>query len=564
MANFFVNIYNQIGFGVFNIFWYLLVVLPLILIKSILVCYQLIAISLPQYLLFGIGLSESFELSKFPILFLRLLIISFAIYIVILAASLIRLHFWKGDNEPNPVSVALKYSVFATAWIIGIPLVLYVFNLLIGIMINLIIGSKNEALDYQIFINLYDPTRLKGISFKDWQHIYKNNYFLTLPQYSNLDHGRAVELVFLGSLLSVSTLVPLVMGMLVVVQKVFQQFFLFIIAPFVAPTALADDGKRLRQWGQMYFAKGFSILGFLVSIQVLGAFILQTFKWVNSPDLKELHIMVRYLLILGVVVGGAVASTSISSEVAAFIGESASIKESISETKGMMAGAMALGGGALAAFKGAGKLLKGGGGAMAKVGAFVKGGKRGVEALNAKRNLKAQFKKGDINKEEYDFAQQGLKAKIDERKQSVLAAKKAEREDLKDLKAQYKEGNISKKDYKEARKDLSLDTEQLTKKENKLAQEEAKLLKAGKNDKAAKIAQRKQKITGLLDKKIERHSGDSLSLNKENKTLLENSKRITKKDSTKESMIDGYERLKKGKDINVKKGKDIDATTQEH
>lgn len=34
-------------------------------------------------------------------------------------------------------------------------------------MINLIIGSKTEALDYQIFMNLYDPTRLKGISFKD-------------------------------------------------------------------------------------------------------------------------------------------------------------------------------------------------------------------------------------------------------------------------------------------------------------------------------------------------------------------------------------------------------------
>lgn len=224
MANFFVNAYNYIGFGVFNVFWYLLVVLPLILIKSILICYQLIAISLPQYLLFGIGLSESFQLSKFPTLFLRLLIISLAIYVVILGASLIRLHFWKGDNEPNPVSVALKYSVFATAWIIGIPLVLYVFNVLIGLMINLIIGSKTEALDYQIFMNLYDPTRLKGISFKDWQQIYKNNYYLTLPQYSQLENGKAVELVFLGSLLSVSTLVPLVMGMLVVVQKYFNSF----------------------------------------------------------------------------------------------------------------------------------------------------------------------------------------------------------------------------------------------------------------------------------------------------------------------------------------------------
>ncbi|VEU60739.1 Uncharacterised protein [Mycoplasmopsis bovigenitalium] len=549
MAGFISEVYNKIGFGVFNIFWYLIVVLPLILIKSILICYQLIAISLPQYLLFGIGLSEAFELSKFPTLFLRLLIISVAIYIVILAASLIRLHFWKGDNEPNPVSVALKYSVLATVWIIGIPLVLYVFNLLIGIMINLITGADKEALDYQIFINLYDPTRLKGISLKDWQYIYENNYFLKFEQYKQLEDGRAVELIFLGSLLSVSTLVPLVMGMLVVVQKVFQQFFLFIIAPFVAPTAMADDGKRLRQWGQMYFAKGFSILGFLVSIQVLGAFILQTFKWVNSPDLKDLHIMVRYLLILGVIVGGAVASTSISSEVAAFIGESASIKESISETKGMMAGAMALGGGVFAAAKGVGKLMKSGGGALAKVGAAVKGGKRGVQALNAKRDLKAKLKKGDIDKEEFKLAKQGLDAKVAERREGVLAAKKADREDLKNLKTQYKQGEISKEEYKEARKDLSLDTEQLTKKENALAKQEAKLLKKGNKEEAKAIAERRQKIGSLIDKKIERSSGDSLSLSKEQKSLLENAKRTTKKDATNQAIIDTWRTVKKGKDL---------------
>ncbi|ENY69857.1 Hypothetical protein MBVG_2660 [Mycoplasmopsis bovigenitalium 51080] len=549
MAGFISDTINKIGFGVFNVFWYLLVVMPLILIKSVLICYQLIAISLPQYLLFGIGLSEAFELSKFPTLFLRLLIISVAIYIVIFAASLIRLHFWKGDNEPNPVSVALKYSVLATVWIIGIPLVLYVFNLFIGIMINLITGTGKEALDYQIFINLYDPTRLKGISLKDWQYIYEHNYFLEFKQYVQLENGRAVELIFLGSLLSVSTLVPLVMGMLVVVQKVFQQFFLFIIAPFVAPTAMADDGKRLRQWGQMYFAKGFSILGFLVSIQVLGAFILQTFKWVNSPDLKDLHIMVRYLLILGVIVGGAVASTSISSEVAAFIGESASIKESISETKGMMAGAMALGGGVFAAAKGVGKLMKGGGGALAKAGAAVKGGKRGVQALNAKRDLKAKLKNGKIDKEEYKLAKQGLAAKVDERRESVLAAKNADREDLKNLKTQYKEGKISKEEYKEARKDLSLNTKQLTKKENALAKEEAQLLKKGNKEEAKAIAERRQKIGSLIDKKIERRSGDSLSLNKEQKSLLENAKRTTKKDATNQAIIDTYRRVKKGKDL---------------
>lgn len=56
-----------------------------------------------------------------------------------------------------------------------------------------------------------------------------------------------------------------------------------------------------------------------------------------------------------------------------------------------------------------------------------------------------------------------------------------------------------------------------------------KLLKAGKKDEAAKLLKRRQKYSGLIDKKIERYSGDSLALNKENKTLLENSKRAIKK-----------------------------------
>ena len=63
------------------------------------------------------------------------------------------------------------------------------------------------------------------------------------------------------------------MGLLTLVQKVFQQFFLFILSPFIAAASIADDGKRMKQWQDMYMAKSFAILGLIISIQLFGAFL---------------------------------------------------------------------------------------------------------------------------------------------------------------------------------------------------------------------------------------------------------------------------------------------------
>jgi putative membrane protein len=54
-------------------------------------------------------------------------------------------------------------------------------------------------------------------------------------------------LVFIGAAVSVATLIPFAMGLLTLVQKVFQQFFLFILSPFIAAASIADDGKRMKQ-----------------------------------------------------------------------------------------------------------------------------------------------------------------------------------------------------------------------------------------------------------------------------------------------------------------------------
>ncbi|MBU4693430.1 hypothetical protein KQ878_00830 [Mycoplasma zalophidermidis] len=542
------NLLDGVYYGVFIAFWYLLVVLPLILLKAVLACYDLIAIALPQYILFGISLTDSFEVARFPNMFLRLLIISVFMYVMLLISSLIRLHFWKGENEPNPVSVALKYSFLATLWLIGIPIVLYIFNMLVGLMIKLTLSGNEISLDRQLFNNLFAEGHLKGFTRAKWDSVYDNAFLIKDSDYKELAWGQGIQIIFLGCLISCSTLIPLVLGLLTVVQKIFQQFFLFIISPFVASSAIADDGKRLKLWGQMYFGKGFAIISLAVGVQILSAFLNQSFNWVSSLNI---NFFIRILLILGVSVGGAVASMGISSEVAAFVGESASIRETLSETKGLMAAGMALAGGAGLALKGTGKMLKAGGKA-AKTGAVaLTKGRRGLEALNAKRELRAQLSKGKIDKSEYQMRAMGLNQKIHDRNESVKLARRDTKLENQVLRGQIDAGesNLKKSDLRASNAKL---TKLEAKNNKKLAKLGGKTLSEKGSAKYNQVLGRQRELRELIDKRIERNSGDSLTVSKTDKMNFENAKRAKFSASTiakKENIIQRFEKKYEGKEM---------------
>ncbi|SYV89974.1 Uncharacterised protein, partial [Metamycoplasma alkalescens] len=61
--------------------------------------------------------------------------------------------------------------------------------------------------------------------------------------------------------------------------KIFQQFFLFVISPFIAAASVADDGKRMKQFQEMYASKSFAILGLVVGVQLYSVFIGRAMNW---------------------------------------------------------------------------------------------------------------------------------------------------------------------------------------------------------------------------------------------------------------------------------------------
>ncbi|WP_373438809.1 Mbov_0396 family ICE element transmembrane protein [Metamycoplasma equirhinis] len=458
---------DKIAYGFFLVGYTPLVVLPLLAIGIITKIFQLIASGLPQYLLFGIQIGDSINNARLPLLFARLSIISVLVFAILFVISAIRVHFQKQD-QANPIRIAMKNSIVGTLWLIGVPIGLFLFNTFFNIILNLILGGDSMPLNKTIFMSLRNPDW--RISDQQWKTISDNKFMIPLEIYKNFEWGQGIMLVFVGAAVAVSTLVPFAMGLLTLVQKVFQQFFLFIISPFIAAASISDDGKRMKQFQDMYAAKSFAILGLIISIQMFGVFLTRSVEWTRG--LKNVHYALQVLLIFGLAAGGAVAATGISSEVTAFVGESASVRETMSETKNMIGSAMALGGAAAAVGK-ATKMF----GTKAIRGALSKNSRATnfFEKLDTRNRLKKSFKSGKIGLAEFNQSKHDLKAQTLQDKLNRQLYSKQREADINEydeaLNAKDANGNVIAMPEKFKylnRRDLTLSNKQIIKETNSL------------------------------------------------------------------------------------------------
>ncbi len=176
----------------------------------------------------------------------------------------------------------------------------------------------------------------KGVSFATWSkpHPEYGSYYVSYDTYSNLPNGANAQSWFMGTILSIGSLIPMVLGIITVVQKIFQQFFLFVISPFIVAASVSDDGKRMKQFIEMYSTKSFAIIGMLIGLQMLTVWITKTTQWSNTLDINFLE---RFLMNIALIIGGVISVMSLTSVTTAFAGESASVRETMAETKGTIA-----------------------------------------------------------------------------------------------------------------------------------------------------------------------------------------------------------------------------------
>ncbi|WP_029513776.1 Mbov_0396 family ICE element transmembrane protein [Mycoplasmopsis primatum] len=525
------NAINSICYAVFALFYYGFVWFPLLLIKYVVKIYQLLAIDLPQYLYFGIRNAGDFKSINLPDMFIRLAIISMIIFVLLFLISGIKMGFQK-QNEESPVKIALRNSLTGTAWIVALPLILYALNLIVSMMFNLIFSSAGMSVEKTLFMAWYSPERFPNFTRAEYEAVADNNFIIDKQTYLRmfLNFGDGSLFVIIGVASSIGTLVPLVLGLMVLIQKIFEQFFLFIIAPFVGASSVNDNGARMKKWQEMYVTKSIVIFGFLLSIQVLTLFLTSALNWAMGIDG---HFLLRLALSIIVVIGGAMAATSMNSLIVSFVGEGASIKETLSNGVSNVKAIASLGAGVFAAGAVAKKMLKAGSkmtGATKLAGKMKDKFKKTNlgQKLGAKKNLKDLYKSGKISKEEYQSGLSGVNEMFSKNAENITASKAEWNTFNEDTAKKIKSGESSLD-----MSDLSASDNSLIKKENALGKEIASIERMGinKDNKAYynKIKKKHSDLTKYIDDKVKNKVGRQV-LDKDKKEMLHqfNAKRDSK------------------------------------
>ncbi|WLP85209.1 Mbov_0396 family ICE element transmembrane protein [Mycoplasma seminis] len=417
--------FGGLYYGVYSAFSTILVGLPLKLITVIVQAYQLIAIDLPQYILFGVRISDGISGAEVPLMFVRFVIVSLVMWVFMVMLSVVRMHYAKMDGSDNYVRIALKRSAVGTLYLIGIPVILFVANMLIALVVGVILGNGgNSTLSDTIWSSLYDKRELQGrISMEDWNSWSSLNtssqYTIPRDFYDKLNWGEGVQVIITGAMIALGTIYCLVLGIMLVVGKVLQMFWLFMISPFVVSASIMDDGKRIKIWRTQYIGKQLSILAFFVGIQIYVQFVARAGSYINALD--DVGFLLKILLSVALYVGGALAMQNFGAEVSSFIGESASIKEGMQDMKSVITGGRMLGkmGGLALAGAGASVAL---GKKAGDIGRFGLGANGKQLALDRKQAI-AKFKKGEITRSQMHSQIRDAKVKAFENKQANKQAK---------------------------------------------------------------------------------------------------------------------------------------------
>ncbi|UZK63974.1 hypothetical protein MNF30_03350 [Mycoplasma mycoides subsp. capri] len=389
------------AYGVWLIGYYPLVYIPLMLLEYILKAFITIGIGLPQYLLFGIPINGKFSDVQLPSMFLRIAIISIFVFAILFVVSAIRVQFQKEDQE-SPIKIALKNSIYGTIWLIGIPVGLFVFHTIINILTSLILGGNNISLSKTLFLSLRNP-EWKNIPVSLWEDIANKGYSIDYSTYVKFEWGQGILLNIVGGLISIATLIPFALAILTLVQKIFQQLFLFIISPFIAASSVSDDGRRMKQFQEMYASKSFVVLGMIIALQLYAVYVTRAQRWIGT--IQDEAWWYEIILFFAILVGGGVAAMGITNEIAAFVGESASARETMGETKNLFGSVKSLSGTAVAI--GATGIAP-----LTAAGKFglkrTKTGTRFLENRNDKQLLKSRLKSGDISLRDYNRSKAAL------------------------------------------------------------------------------------------------------------------------------------------------------------
>lgn len=350
---------NPISYIFFVPGWVICIMLPFLILKYVIMGIELIAVALPKLLLFGS--TENITLDNLPILFFRLIVIAVGIWFLLFFIIFIRFAFQSSEAGIQSIKVAIQYSFLCWIYIALVPIGIFILYLFLDWIMYLIgIDSSGDSVGDMLFMII----KPDSISEEKWQMIADNYFWITLDDFVEMGGwSQTLTITFtalMGLVISIGVLLAYLFASITILQKIFDQVFLFILSPVIAISSVLDGGKRMSQWRDMMISKSLVVFGIVlgsriyVSLLIFVANNISNITGIPNSNLFFVNLP-NIITIILIALGGAFAFSEFGNLLSAFVGEGASLRESAAQSKAMIGSIAAVAAGGI----GVAKLAKG-------------------------------------------------------------------------------------------------------------------------------------------------------------------------------------------------------------
>ncbi|MDQ7983031.1 MAG: hypothetical protein REH79_02270 [Spiroplasma sp.] len=317
--------------AILKLTWIIFIQGPLSLIAAFNTVLEYLTGGIINDLLFG-SVTE-FQWNNIPIQFWWFVVLAFCLFALIFVIQMIILIFKEAIETKTKFVIALQNAVKSFSFMFLIPIFFFLANFIVQNIANTVInhfGNNSNLANY--LYNIGNP-------HWDGNPTISDGYG---PPGNIRDYNIMAQLLGTWFMLFAILMIGLIL-----VQKIIELFFLFVISPIVMVVMVIDDGKSAYTWKDMVIAKFLAstatLIGYYIFISATQGLLSSGLKGLDDSPITKSLFIILFLC------GGAMATMSFSDMTANFLGEAVGFKEGMASMRSTVAGGMmAMGAGKMA------------------------------------------------------------------------------------------------------------------------------------------------------------------------------------------------------------------------
>ncbi|MDQ7983019.1 MAG: hypothetical protein REH79_02210 [Spiroplasma sp.] len=291
--------------------WHILIQGPLNLIAVFNTVLEYLTGGVINDLLFGS--SKEFDWNKIPAQFWWFVIVAICIFSLVFVIQIIILLFQEASETKTKFVLAIQNAIKAFAFMFLIPIFFFLANFIVQSLANTVInnfGDGNSNIAKYLW-HMGDP---------NWDGT-ANGVPSDYGPPSNINDYNIIAQLFGTWFMAIAMCL---IG-LILIQKIVELFFLFIISPLVMIVMVIDNGKAAFTWKDMVIAKFLASTATLISYYIF----ISVIQILIQSDLVGLKAerFARQLFLILFFCGGGLATIAFCDTVANFVGEGVGIRE---------------------------------------------------------------------------------------------------------------------------------------------------------------------------------------------------------------------------------------------